>query len=436
MIEARFCNYNIDYQQRLGFLKVVCRVGQGARGGPDDILDRVKSLYPEFRRPSLAGRAAAEEFNPKELIRRDEVPSWIVGFVPKRLDRLVLWAEMVGLLAQSGRLSEWATILDGLRPDAEESSWRRDNPFVLSLEERALFMQLLFYHDQVLPILVTLLGKLDAGTRIGVAESCILVLRSLGGMLDRTKGNSPDELQLRHELRDLLERIGRQYNLSDPRALANASARRDVIKSLTPEKLRGLRTRLVEYHAICRFEQLVDLGLLTKQNPQAPSDSEEAKEKARTSWAWYTCPGLRAAARILEPRLENLESFFQEEWIEFCGLGLGHRTRALDTFEDQMTIATLLDKTLPRARRRLGPVQLHSWGSLACLQAFAKGELLELNSVTRLLEAMRADSRTSNAVRLSGRAELRGRTASVPKTGLAELLQDYRVHEGEKYEQE
>ena len=64
MIEVHFCNYNKDYQQRLGFLKVVGRVGQGARGGPDDILDRVKSLYPCSRRQPLAGRRV-EDFNLK-----------------------------------------------------------------------------------------------------------------------------------------------------------------------------------------------------------------------------------------------------------------------------------------------------------------------------------------------------------------------------------
>ena len=37
MIEARFCNYNKDYQQRLGFLKVINRVGQGAYASGSDI---------------------------------------------------------------------------------------------------------------------------------------------------------------------------------------------------------------------------------------------------------------------------------------------------------------------------------------------------------------------------------------------------------------
>src|SRR5215210_1223516 len=140
MIELRFCNYNRPYLQRLGFLKVVSRVGQGARGGPEDILERVKSLYTHDRRHSFA---AVDDFDPETLVRNERVPSWIVGLVPSTLDRLVTWAEMVGLLAQSGRLSEWATILDGVRNRPLLENWTEDNPFVLSAEERAFFVQLL-----------------------------------------------------------------------------------------------------------------------------------------------------------------------------------------------------------------------------------------------------------------------------------------------------
>jgi hypothetical protein len=426
MIEARFCNYNKDYQQRLGFLKVINRVGQGARGGPDDILDRVRSLYPGGRRQPLAGRRV-EEFDPKELIQDERIPSWSVGFVPKTLDRLVWWAEKVGLVAQSGRLSEWAAILDGVRSHPGELSWAEDNPFVLSLEERAFFVQLLFFHDQVLPFLVNHVGQIDPGTAIGVAQSCVLVTQSLGDLLDSIKGNSPAELQLRLELRDVLERIGRQFKLDDPRSLVNSETRRDIIKGLVGERIKGVRVHLAEYHAISRFEQLTDLGLLTKEDPNSSPRDESSREKARTSWTWYVESGLPAAARILAPRVANLESFFQTSWMRFCDVGFGQRTRELDAFQDQRQIAELLDETLPRARRQIGPVQVHTWASLACLRALGRGFLLELSTVERLLEAMRIDPHTSGSVRLSGRAELRGRTAAVPKTGLSELLKDRAV---------
>jgi hypothetical protein len=431
VIEAKFCNYNKDYQQRLGFLKVVARIGIGARGGPGDIMDRLMSIYPgDGRRPPLAGRRV-EEFDPKSLIRQEEVPSWIVGFVPKTLDRLVSWAEMVGLLAQSGRLSEWAAILDGVRINPGEDKWSIDNPFILSAEERAFFVQLLFFHDQVMPILVHRLGQLEAGSQVGVAESCVFVTESLGALFDQILGNNPAELQVRLALRDLLERIGRQYKLDDPRKLVGKETRPDITKSLVGDRLKGVRVRLAEYHAISRFEQLTDLGLLTKDDPANPTMDHATREKARTSWTWYVSPNLPAAARLLDPAVAKLESFFQKSWIRFCATAIGQDIRELDAIHDQRQIAELLDETLPLARRQLGPVQVHTWASLASLRALGRGFSLELSTIERLLETMRVDPYTADAVRLSGRAELRGRTAAVPKTGLSELLKHHSVGKGE-----
>jgi hypothetical protein len=429
VIDIHFCNYNKDYQQRLGFLKVVSRVGKGSRGGPEDILDRVKSMYPLYGRQSLAGRSV-EDFKPKELIRTERAPSWILGFVPKTLDRLIRWAEMVGLISPSGRLSEWATILDDIRSCPEETSWVRDNPFVLSIEERAFFVQLLFFHDQVLLILVNHLGKLGAGTAIGVADGCVLVTTSIGDLLDQIKGNGPTELQTRLELRNLLERIGKQYKIDDPRKLVNAETRHDIVKGLADDRLKGVRIRLAEYHAISRFEQLTDLGLLTKDDPANPTMDEMSKEKARTSWTWYVTPRLSAAANILPAEIRYLETFFRESWIRFCSTGFGNEERDLDAFNDQRQIATFLDETLQEARRKLGPVQLHTWGSLSCLRALRQGYLLEIKTIERLLEAMRIDPYTASAVRLSGRDELRGRTVVVPNSGLSDLLKDHIVREG------
>jgi hypothetical protein len=429
VIDVRFCNYNRDYQQRLGFLKVVSRVGHGARGGPNDILQRVESLYPESRRPPLAGRKV-ENFDPKTLIRDLRVPSWIVGFVPKTLDRLVSWAEMVGLVAQSGRLSEWATILDGARECKVGADWFEDNPFVLTPEERAFFVQLLFFHDQVLPLLVRRLGERDGDEEIHVAESCVLVTHSIGDLLEQTKNNSPIELQTRLELRDLLERIGQQYKIDDPRKLVNTATRHDVLRSLEADRLKGVRVRLAEFHAICRFEQLTDMGLLTKEDPRHPPGDETSREKAKCSWSWYVTPQLRRAAAFVPQSVHQLEDFLRDSWMHFCTAGASQELPVLDAFIDQKQIAAILDETLPLARRQIGPVQLHTWAGLTCLHALGRGAVLEQRTIETLLDAMRIDPHTSDSVRLSGRAELRGRTAAIPRTGLLELLNEHTVNVG------
>jgi hypothetical protein len=429
MIELHFCNYTRPYQQRLGFLKIVARIGQGARGGPEDIHDRLMALYGQDRR-RLFG---FDDFKPEQLVRDERVPSWIVGFVPKTLDRLVTWAEMVGLVAQSGRLSEWATILSGVQYGTESATWNDDNPFILSTEERAFFVQLLFFHDQVLPCLVARLADFDVGTKIGVAKSCLLVAGSLGDLLDNIKGNSATELQIRQMLCKVLERIGSEFGLTDKSAIVSAKQRDETIRRLHGEQSKGVRVLTAERQAVTRFEQLTDLGLLLKEDPHNPPTDEASREKARTSWTWYIAPGLPAAARILSPRVTDLERFFEDSWMRFCAVGFGQKARELDAFEDQRQIAELLDETLPRARRQIGPVQVHTWASLSCLRALGRGFLLELSTIERLLEAMRIDPHTSNSVRLSGRAELRGRTAAVPRTGLSELLKDYTVAGGDRH---
>jgi len=338
---------------------------------------------------------------------------------------------MVGLIAPSGRLSEWVTILEGLDPNLRETDHVDHNPFILSTEERAFFIQLLFYHDQVLPYLLCHLAKLNAGAKIDVASSCIYIIQSLGDLLDRLRGNGLDEMRVRLELRDLLERIGRQYRLDDPRRLVNSEARADFVKEFKGGKLRKVRVHLAEYHAICRFEQLTDLGLLTKEPTDHPNKDARSREDVRTSWTWYVTPGLTTAAQILAPQVGNLEAFLGESWIGFCSAALGQKTKSLDAFSDQRQIVALLDDTLPLARRQIGPVQVHTWGCLSSLHAFGQGYVLELKTIERLLEAMRIDPHTSNAVRLSGRGELRGRTAAVPTTGLSELIKDHAIREGE-----
>ena len=434
MIDVRFCNYNMDYQQRLGFLKWLCRVGKGARGGPNEFLNRVRALYPDPERPRTPSSfESRNRLEPNKLLHTDEAPSWSVGFVPKRLDRLILWAEMVGLIAPSGRLSEWVTILEGLERNLNEKDLIEDNPFILSIEERAFFIQLLFYHDQVLPYLICHLAKLNTDAKIDVASSCIYIIQSLGDFLEQLRGNGLDEIRVRLELRDLLERIGRQYHLDDPRRIVNSETRADFVREFKAGKLKKVRVHLAEYHAVCRFEQLTDLGLLTKESPNHPANDLRTKEDVRTSWTWYVTPRLTTAAQIIAPQIANLESFLGESWISFCAAALGQKVKALDAFSDQRQIAAFLDDTLPLARRQIGPVQMHTWGCLSCLKAFRQGYLLELKTIERLLEAMRIDPHTSDAVRLSGRTELRGRTAAVPRTGLSELLKDHAIREGEPH---
>src|SRR6267154_834183 len=103
MIPVLFCNYNIDYQQRLGFLKLLSIACEGCRGNREAYRQRMLHIY-DGRRPLDKVWGTLDL---KSLLSEDGVRSSQIGFSQERLDRLVLWAEMTGIIAQNGRLSEW-----------------------------------------------------------------------------------------------------------------------------------------------------------------------------------------------------------------------------------------------------------------------------------------------------------------------------------------
>ena len=407
MISPRFCNYNLDYQQRLGFLKLLVRVSERVRGGPEAFEQKLEMLY----RGSVGNRntrgGAAARFDPIPLLERDEIPSWQPGFSKDRLDRLVLWAQMVGLIATNGGLSEWARILQQV--SLFDSSPERDqNPFLLSPAERAFFVHLLFYHDQVLPVLVAALGELAVHTRIGVREACLLIVECLGAFYESTSGTGVDQFQLRGQLKNLLERMATQYGLHDTRLFLISEKRRATIHALRTVRKKNLRVHLAEYHAICRFEQLTDMGLLSKDPPSQTSD----KRVVRRAWEWYTTPALIAAARFVRPTAD-CEEFLERRWMQFSSAMLGEKIFRKPLWDAQVEIGALLDQTFPLVRRQFGPVQVHSWAVLACLQALRKGVLIEIGDVHDLLDAMRAVPSASTVIRQGGRAQLLARTATI-----------------------
>lgn len=428
MVDRRFCNYNLDYQQRLGFLKIVAQIGAQARGGVGEILVRLKDIYPEAGR-SHHGPLRNVGFNPDQLLRKPEIPSWQPGFSAKRLDRLVLWAEMLGIIAPTGRLSGWATILRGLGRQKGIRDTIKANPFMLTLGEKALFTQLLLYHDQVLPFLLRRISETKAGVRLNLHKCCILTIRSIGEFLDDIAGQSANEIQLRVEVRDVLERIAAQYGVRNPKAMQSAISRSEILDELEHSPTRKKRPHLAEYHTVCRFEQLTDLGLLMKEDPENPPANESERAKLRTAWSWITTSRSVSLGDIMGAE-GNLEGLLERRWIDICSRTMGRTVARLDPYDDQIEIAQILDDTLPLARRQIGPIQLHTWATAASARAFENGFRIEISDVVSLFDAVQRDKFHGQRVRVGGRDVFRGRTVTVPSDGIVHLLQMHPVQPG------
>lgn len=420
MTPTLFCNYNLDYQQRLGFLTLVAVACDTCRGNREAFVDRLTQLY-EGRR-SLTN--ATGPLDLRSLVVQKDVPSWQLGFSSERLDRLVLWAEMMGIIAHNGRLSEWSRLLQQIVADDLTSP--RFNPFVLTLEQRAFFLHLLFIHDQALPFLISRLASLPSEEKITVRTACLLTVDAIGAFYDTIPPTGPDRIKLRQELRDLLERIASQYRLHDKRVLLAAESRSKAIA-----ELRGLRTiprvHLAEYHAICRFEQLTDLGIVSKTANARTIDEEAGRKNV---WEWNRNEYLGGARAILDVATSDLERFLTNHWIEFIGLINRKRLVRLDPITDQVEVARYLDATLMQSRRPLGPVQVHSWALLASLSALRQARRIEIGAVFQLLDLMRASPSAASIVRQGGRTTFLGRTASVHSDHIAEQLSSTPVREG------
>jgi hypothetical protein len=416
MIEQRFCNYQRNDQQRLGFLKLVSWAGEGLRGGPEEI----KSRLAEFTQDRRRQRAVApyDHLEVEALLTRPEVPSWLPGIVPKLYGRLVVWAQAVGIIGPTGRLSEWANVLNALAPQRNLRDFGACNPFVLSTAERAFFVHLLFYHDQVLPILVDLLGRLPAGTRIGMAEACKLVAQAMAEFLDVLHQEGPDGLKMRVALRDTLDKITHEYGVPEAHDLINPKTRTAALDVLATNRRPGTRVLTAERQAVCRLEQLTDLRLLTKEDPAAPPKSPEDVRAARRSWTWYTTEYLPGAAHTLRP--SDLENFLRRSWIKFSMTSLPRE--AFHSAAGQAELAVFLDRALPVVRRQIGPVQVHPWAMLTCVLAAEAGVIIEVEDVHALLSALHANPRTNTLVRLGGTDSFRGRNVVVPAEGITGVL--------------
>jgi hypothetical protein len=425
MLPVHFCNYNLDYQQRLGFLKLVAWAGQSVRGGKEDLVRRVEALYGTSMGRSKKSRQTGStshtkqaspapvrlkgSFDPEVLLQRDEVPSWQSGFSFQRLDRLVLWAEMLGLVTPTGRLAEWSKPLIVDAPPLNQYAGDFPNPFLLSRRECSYFLAVLMYHDHVLLHLTSTLAQLEPGTRVEPRRACVQTTDALCRTLDCAAGTNIHAARTRQSLRDLLERLAGMEHLANKHALFNPTEREGAIEQMA---VKSMRNHLAEYHAICRFEQLTDLGLLVKDDPSKPSVTREERYRTRTSWAWYTTEGLRSFGPYVQNVGCDIESYLQNHWAKSSSFG---RTdlRELDARRDQREIAKLLDRALPRARRQLGPIQVHTWVFIAALDAIDQGLALEFAQAYALLDAMRQDSRYSDYLRQSGQQTYLGRTASL-----------------------
>src|SRR5262249_1583950 len=148
----------------------------------------------------------------------------------------------------------------------------------------------------------------------------------------------------RQALRHVLERIANTEKLK-PGQIINRDERSTSLETMANQ---SVRNHLAEYHTVCRFEQLTDLGLFVRDNPGKPPMNPEERYESRTKWVWYSTEALNSIGTLF---LESsVEEFLLDKWGRACSIVAGNGMRVLTATQDAEKIARLLDDALPRAR--------------------------------------------------------------------------------------
>lgn len=402
-----------DFYLRYGFLKVAVAALDSDRrsiGSPVLLRRLAQPLLPARRRAAPMAHLRSREGGEKEtkgspvveqLLRAGNCPSWLYAITEPTSYKIVDWARDAGFLGRGNQIAERGLLLRRYQDEAateaflagDVAAW---NPFVITEPERWF----LFYHlleiDPVTEVMIDAIASTAPGQVLETIDAARLFCRAFVGVLTKAEpsiqlrdipeyrtaralaSTIAEELDLRDELRVAASWLTESAVLHarGPRPRASASAARKSHKN-------------ADHQTIPRFEQLVDLGMLSKPG----AGDESTKEIARKRWRYEATPLCRAwaAARRDAP----VDSF---AWEHF-GAALV-RARDADGASSSSprtssptgavhSTARHLALAFEKVGRQVGMTPFDSLGLRAMLDAALQGEVVEMGFANRMLLAIK-----------------------------------------------
>jgi hypothetical protein len=458
MKELKFCPYNVEYQQRLGFLKILVSLLPEDRSPPNKVrlLERLKFLFvPATKAPAYPLlKERMDEYGPLDkpsrrkrgedavlsfgdaLVRHRSLASWQLGFFADRLDRLWVWGNWLGLVGREGQITEWGlTLRRNIESETRKgvtsgSGW--PNPFVLTPAERAIFLQLMLFSDHVFIPLIINLSRIPISTTITSPRASLLAFLSMVDLLriHRTFASlGADGLAVR-ELAEVLKQIAVEFRIEVPKVESEVNGLMEAViegRFLPTKK----RSRLAENHAIPRFEQLADLGLISKDISGESTNQDELEK--RTQWSYKPTERLYQVARILAEAIASKQpqswprgsarvwDILGSYWMEMVGAADARYLDQLDLKRDRVLVGGFLDKGYGRASRSYGFTQFHSVAVEASLAAMSAGYRLEMSDSLEFALQLQRMPELSEDFRFSGEPTLARLTCTF-KRSLSEAI--------------
>lgn len=403
-----------DFYLRLGFLKSLATVlSVERRSVPNDaILYRLSSplFDPANEHPNLWA-AVESHFSARvpsvaeALLVRDECPSTLYAITGPTSYKVLDWGRDVDFIGRGNQITERGLLLRFLLDEGKTNAFLKSdlswNPFSLTLKEKLFFLYHLTEIDGVIFELVLQLGELPSNQPVlESVDAARLTCASLLTVLKRAQHKLPagevlkfrtasalaatiaEELEMLDEARDLLGATPRKLpKVIKPRA-RRASA-------LGGGRKARKTTKNADHQTIPRFEQLVDLGFLSKPTAEG---GEIGNLAGRKRWLYNpTNVCRRWAGAVRELRQE--ETPFH--WNSFAAT-------AIRAFQIERTVpaqeksaalvARYIWKAYEHVHRRVGANPLDSVALFAMLSAASEGLALEMVDIHNFMLVIRQKS--------------------------------------------
>jgi hypothetical protein len=303
-----------DFYLRLGFLKVLAvSLDPSRRSALNQAIEKRMAVplfqpadvYPElWRRVDPLLQKGELESKPKKPITVAEAllavgrnPSALFAITPETIYKIIDWGHDVGFLGRGNQISERALLLRALLPEGAFNAFLNKqvdawDPFVLTVPEKVFLLYHLSEIDAATLGLIDALALVPEGTVLEASDASRLLCKALFEHLREAEpGVPPREIPAFRTARELACVIARELKMTEFEAECGELASQTKIGK--PMKRLGLvrpadkkqqrhTTKSADHQTIPRFEQLTDLGFLTK----SPADNEEGSVRERKRWRY------------------------------------------------------------------------------------------------------------------------------------------------------
>lgn len=408
-----------DFYLRLGFLKaLVAALGTERRSVPNEtILRRLRRpLFEDvaFHR-TLAGRIgdrmswyetgwwnapAGGKKTPtvaEGLVVDADLPSLLVAITAPTAYKIVDWGRNVGLLGRGNQITERGLTLYALFNDIGVKSFLEGdpdawNPFALTTVERIFFLYHIIEIDTVTLALIDSIGARAEDSDIETIDAAKMLARALTSVLAKAENDiRPPEIPAYRTALELAGTICEELDMAPPggvvenrrrapRPVRPATKRKALMAASAGTEPRRTHKN-ADHQTIPRFEQLVDLGFLSKGR-------EVDNLQARRKWRWHPTP---VAARWVSARKNVDTGSTPFLWDGFARVSCHAYldVQAPERRDDTRTIAAYFARGYRAVRRAVGHTPFDSVALMAMAFGVEDGLAIEMVDFHRMMLAIK-----------------------------------------------